>query len=70
MPAGRPKVIEGKLTNFNAKIEEQKKALIDALIKVGPFDSKRELIDYWLDIHKKANQEHFSKAQKFLELKE
>jgi hypothetical protein len=67
MTAGRPKEIEGKLMNFNTKIEEQTKQLIDALVTTGTFTSKRELIDYWLGLHKKDNPESYEKAQQFID---
>lgn len=68
MAPGRPKEVAGKLTNINSKITEENKALIDALVSVGPYKSKRELFDYWLKLHKKDNPEEFTKAEKFLDL--
>lgn len=68
MGAGRPKELKEELVNANTKLEKSKKELIDALVATGPFRSKRELTDYWLELHEKERPEEFDKARQFIEL--
>ena len=65
---GRPKHLDGKLTNFNTKITENDKATIDALVSTKAFGSKREFIEYAISRYKDEYPDHYSKALQFLEL--
>ncbi|MED3571979.1 hypothetical protein [Cytobacillus praedii] len=68
MTAGRPKSLDGKLTNFNTKVTEQDKAAVDALVSTKAFASKREFIEYGLKKFKEEFPEQYDKALQFIEL--
>ncbi|WP_214737378.1 MULTISPECIES: hypothetical protein [unclassified Exiguobacterium] len=52
---GRPKTVAGKLTNFNTKLQEDHKRTLEALVKVGPFSSNRDMIEQWTEAYLKDN---------------
>lgn len=68
MTAGRPKSVEGKLTNFNSKITQTHKDTIAAIVKTGPYNSVRELLEAWTDNYLESNPETAAKVKNFLEL--
>jgi Arc/MetJ-type ribon-helix-helix transcriptional regulator len=65
---GRPKHLEGKLTNFNTKIMETDKATVDALVSTKAFSSKREFVEYAIRKFKEDYPEQYQKALQFIEL--
>lgn len=68
MTAGRPKTLDGKLTNLNSKVTKAHKEQIDAIIKTGPYGSVRELLEDWTDVYLNSNPEAAKKVNDFLEL--
>lgn len=62
-------VAEGKkLVMFNARLAEEKRALLAALVSVSWVDSSRELIDEFLELFEKAYPETLAKAEALLAL--
>ncbi|MGP9042086.1 hypothetical protein [Cytobacillus kochii] len=68
MATGRPKTVDGKLTNFNSKITQEHKDMIDAIVKTGPFNSVRELLEAWTKTYLKDNPEAAKKAEALIQL--
>ncbi|WP_433958527.1 hypothetical protein [Cytobacillus horneckiae] len=68
MAAGRPKSLDGKLTNFNSKITQDHKDTIDAIVKTGPYQSVRELLEDWTDTYLTDNPEAAKKVKDFIAL--
>lgn len=60
---GRPKTVAGKLTNFNTKLQEDHKRTLEALVKVGPFSSNRDMIEQWTQMYLKENPDVAEKVE-------
>lgn len=66
--AGRPKTLAGKLTNFNSKVQEEHKRQLDAIIKVGPYSSVREMLEDWTNDYFKDHPEIAKRVEDYLAL--
>jgi hypothetical protein len=64
----RPKKLTDDLTNFNTKLQESDKKLIQALTQVTPY-SQRELIEEMLKLYEERNPGTVEKARQLLKLK-
>lgn len=65
---GRPKTVAGKLTNFNTKLQEDHKRTLEALVKVGPFSSNRDMIEQWTEAYLKENPEVAARVDGYKEI--
>lgn len=65
---GRPKTVSGKLTNFNTKLQEDHKRTLEALVKVGPFSSNRDMIEQWTEAYLKENPDVAERVEGYKEI--
>ena len=65
---GRPKTVAGKLTNFNTKLQEDHKRTLEALVKVGPFSSNRDMLEQWTREYLEANPDLAERVEGYKEI--
>jgi hypothetical protein len=63
---GRPKTLAGDLKAWNTKLQEDHKIQLEALVKVGPFSSYREMLESFTAAYLKANPDVAEKVNAYL----